>query len=396
MTSSAVLAIQPSCNKQAIPSVLTLAPFYPSTENPVSGCFIAEPLLHLEACGVSNTVFVAQPFYRAAATIQSEFPAEWVRFFSLPRGFGLSSAGSFLYRQLLSRVRGLARSRSVDLIHAHSALPCGHAAWLLGRTLGIPFVVTVHGLDASSRRQVGGVPGWLCERVSRQIYSEAQRVICVSEKVRHSVLQIAPRAKTSVIYNGVDCEYFTPRVSVSVAPIILAIGNLIPTKGHEILLRAFSGIRSEFPAARVQIVGEGPEMPRLHALAAELDISDSVEWLGRQSRSQVAQALRNCSVFALPSSYEGLGCVYLEAMASGKPVVGCIGQGIEEVIQHGVNGCLIEANHERDLAENLSQLLKDPALRHKIGSEARRTILNGFTLQHQAQRLLNAYEECQS
>src|SRR5205823_7889536 len=143
-------AIPPDATRKFSPHVLTLAPFYPSQENPVAGCFIAEPRPHLEACGVENTVLVAQPFYRRRETSNSALPAAWVRFFSLPGGLGLSSAGLLLNYQLADRVQGLSRSRSIDLIHAHSALPCGHAAWLLSRRLGIPFVVTVHGLDASS------------------------------------------------------------------------------------------------------------------------------------------------------------------------------------------------------------------------------------------------------
>jgi glycosyltransferase involved in cell wall biosynthesis len=263
----------------------------------------------------------------------------------------------------------------------------------LSRKLGIPFVVTVHGLDASSRRQVGGVFGRHCEQVSRQIYLAAERVICVSEKVRQSVLQVEPRARTTVIYNGVDCDYFKPAPTLSDAPTVLAIGNLIPTKGHDILLRAFSRVRSAFPGSRCQIIGEGQEKSRLQALTKSLHISDSVEWLGSQDRSQVAQALLKCTIFALPSRYEGLGCVYLEAMASGKPVIGCIGQGIDEVIQHGVNGFLVEPNNEQDLVANLSLLLRGPSLQRKIGSEARRTIWNNFTLQHQAERLQKVYQE---
>src|SRR5690242_10315154 len=164
MTSNAALAVPLGATELSSPHILTLTPFYPSNENPVSGCFVAESVPHLQALGVTNTVLVAQPFYRAPSTVHSSFPSDWVRFFCVPSGFGLSSAGSLLYRESLSKVAGLARSHRIDLIHAHSALPCGHAAWLLSRKLGIPFVVTVHGLDASSRRQVGGVSGRHCEQ----------------------------------------------------------------------------------------------------------------------------------------------------------------------------------------------------------------------------------------
>src|SRR5581483_3635758 len=346
MTWSAVLPAVLGTRGQSSPHVLTLAPFYPSEGNPASGCFIAEPVRSLQNCGVKASVFVAQPFYRSAELGIAEFPADRVRFFSLPRGLGLPSAGKLLFYSLREKLSALHDMHPVDLIYAHSALPCGHAAWLLGKELRIPFVVTVHGLDASSRRQVGGAAGWLCEGISRQIYSAAQRVICVSKKVERAVLQVEARTRTQVIYNGVDCEQFTPAASLSGSPILLAVGNLIPTKGHKVLLQAFARLRREFPGVRCQIIGEGPEETRLKSLAEKWEISDSVEWLGRRNRSQVARALRNCTVFVLPSEYEGLGCVYLEAMASGKPVVACRGQGIDEVIRHGLNGWLVDPNDE--------------------------------------------------
>jgi glycosyltransferase involved in cell wall biosynthesis len=177
---------------------------------------------------------------------------------------------------------------------------------------------------------------------------------------------------------------------------ILAMGNLIDTKGFDSLLRAFAEVRPELPDARCQIIGEGPREGHLKNLAADLGISDSVEWLGRQDRAQVSTALRSCAVFALPSTYEALGCVYLEAMASGKPVIGCRGQGIDEVIRNGINGWIVEPEDDRGLAHHLSRLLRDAALRQSTGLAARQTILNGFTLQHQAERLSLLYEECLS
>ena len=120
------------------------------------------------------------------------------------------------------------------------------------------------------------------------------------------------------------------------------------------------------------------------ALAQDLGISDRVHFLGRRSRSEVAEAMRNCTIFALPSRYEGLGCVYLEAMASGKPAIACHGQGIDEIIQHGNNGWLIPVDGLEELVQGLQLLLGDAELRTQIGQAARQTILDKLTLAHQA------------
>ena len=393
MTSAAVLAI-PDSNLLRSRHLLTLTPFYPSQQNPAAGCFIAEPLPHLEASGIFNTVFVTEPLYRPVKVSHSDYPAQWIRFFSFPTGVGLSSAGMFLSRQLLDKVQALHSRFPIDLIHAHSALPCGQAASVIRKKVGIPFVVSVHGLDASSRRQVGGASGWMCERMSRNVYSAATRVLCVSEKVQREVTGLEPKANTTVIYNGVDSDCFSAEESMPGDPVILAIGNLIETKGHATLLRAFTHIHEEFPTACCQIVGEGPGERQLKALADDMGVSDSIHWLGRLDRSEVASVLRACTVFALPSTYEALGCVYLEAMATGKPVIGCRGQGIDEIIQNGVNGWTIEPGDDRSLVRCLSQLLRDSALRQSVGIAARQTIMNGFTLRDQARRLSQVYEEC--
>ncbi|HEY6253088.1 MAG TPA: glycosyltransferase, partial [Candidatus Angelobacter sp.] len=123
-------------------------------------------------------------------------------------------------------------------------------------------------------------------------------------------------------------------------------------------------------------------------------IVSKVRFLGRQSRKQVADAMRRCVLFALPSRYEGLGCVYLEAMSSENPVIACRGQGIDEIIQHGSNGWLIDPGNLQQLIASLSLLLQNLKLRRQVGEAARRTILQSLTSGHQAAQLAALYREC--
>ena len=139
----------------------------------------------------------------------------------------------------------------------------------------------------------------------------------------------------------------------------------------------------------------GRSESRLQQLAPEQGIAGKVNFRGRQSRRQVADAMRRATIFALPSRYEGLGCVYLEAMSAGRPAIGCVGQGIDEVIESRVNGCLIKPDDLQELSETLTGLLQHPETRRKIGDAARRTILQSFTLEEQAARLFRVYQECQ-
>ncbi len=376
--------------------ILTLTPFYPSHDDDVWGCFVSEPLGALSKAGVQNIVLAVRPFYRGKVhPSQKGVPAEWTRYFSLPGGMGLSSAGAFVYARVLGKIRELQRSQGIDLIHAHAPLPCGHAAMLLSQELGLPYVVSVHGLDAFATEQVHGRAGQWCKRISRRVYQSSRRVICVSERVREEVLQgTGSKCRTSVVYNGVDPELFSPGSEPASGQIVLSVGNLIPIKGHEVLIRASASLSAEFPALMLEIVGDGPELPRLRELADQLQVGDRVHFTGRQSRIQVAAAMRRCMIFALPSRYEGLGCVYLEAMSTGKPVIGCRGQGIAEIIQHGSNGFLVGTDNEKELALAIAMLLRDEPRRRNLGVAARDTILDRLTLAQQAERFARIYREC--
>jgi len=375
--------------------VLTLTPFYPSRNDDASGCFVAEPLAATAKAGVVNTIFAVQPFYRERLRADSTAPAQWLRYFSLPGGLGLPLAGAFLFARIVGRVRELQRLRRIDLVHAHAPLPCGHAAMLLNAELGLPYVVSVHGLDAFSTEQVKGRAGEWCRRISQRVYHSSRRVICISERVREQVLEGLGRScRTSVVYNGVDPELFSPGSETSSGePLVLSVGNLIAIKGHDLLIRAVASLAPEFPELTLDIIGDGPERSRLQALARQLQVPDRVHFLGRQSRHQVAAAMRRCTVFALPSRYEGLGCVYLEAMSVGKPAIGCRGQGIAEIIQHGSNGFLVGPDNEKELALALAMLLRDPVRRRNLGAAARDTILERLTLAQQAESLVRIYRE---
>jgi teichuronic acid biosynthesis glycosyltransferase TuaC len=372
---------------------LILTPFYPTDRDEAQGCFVSEPLPALAALGVRSTVFAARPFYRRAEHAGSEaMPAEFIRYASLPGGWGLSSAGGFLFARILTSVRELHRRKKIDLIHAHAPLPCGHAAMLLSRELNVPFIVSVHGLDAYSTNQVRGFPGEWCRRLTRRVFRSASRVVCISEHVREQVVAGDRGLRTSVVYNGADPDLFSPRNAEEAGvPSIVTVGNLIPIKGHATLIQAAAAVGASCPT--VEVVGDGPERDRLTGLVRDLGIENRVSFHGRLPRRGVARLLKSCTLFVLPSRFEGLGCVYLEAMSSGKVAIGCRGQGIEEVIQHGHNGWLVGPDDVNDLVAALTTLLGNPMLREYIGDQGRQTILSGFTLAHHAERLQRIYQE---
>ncbi len=376
--------------------VLTLTPFFPSDQNEVFGCFVAEPIQELEQFGVKSSVIAVSPIYHPRKHSSSSAAADWVRYPQVPGTFGLSSAGYLLYARLLGRIRQLHRAKPIHVIHAHAALPCGHAAALLSRHLNIPFVVTVHGLDVFNTCSRGGIPAARRRKVSADVYRAARTVICVSGRVQEILESGMPDGiHSTVVQNGVNPSLFSPNPSEAgkSAPEILVVGDLLPSKGHELVLRAAGSLMPSYPQLRCRIVGEGPLRDQLETTARDLGIGQQVQFVDRLSRSEVAEAMRRCSVFALPSRNEALGCVYLEAMSCGKPVLACHGQGIVEVIEHGKNGWLIPPDGLEELVQGLSAFLASHELRTRIGSAARQTILEKLTLSHQAQHLAAVYRQ---
>ena len=121
-----------------------------------------------------------------------------------------------------------------------------------------------------------GVPAY------RDLYMRSARsVICISEKVRDQVIEGAgPRVNATVIYNGADPEMFSAADGEPGEPLILCVGNLIPIKGHELLLRAFAAIQNQFSGLSLEIIGDGPERSRLQKLADELGIAAKVNFRG--------------------------------------------------------------------------------------------------------------------
>jgi len=397
--------------------VLTLTPFFPSAGDKVSGCFIAESTWQLERFGVTSSVIAVTPIYQHRREPDPAAPAHWVRYPQIPGNLGLSNAGRWLYLRLLAQVSHLHKKKPIDVVHAHSALPCGHAAVLLSRHLNIPFVVTLHGLDVFNTCFLGGIAARWRRTVSINVYRAARTVICISGRVQRNLREgMQQGVHSAVVYNGTDTDFFSPAVGGArqlAEPEILIVGNLLVGKGHELVLRAIGKLATSFPQLNCRIIGDGPDRTRFEALAAELGIQRRVQFEGRKSRAEVVDAMRACSVFVLPSRFEGLGCVYLEAMACGKPVIACRAQGIEEIIDHGKNGWLISdwvnsetTNSEmtnsdttnspgalNELVHGLSTLLGSPELCSLLGTAARDTILNRLTLSHQAERLAQIYSE---
>ena len=138
-------------------------------------------------------------------------------------------------------------------------------------------------------------------------------------------------------------------------------------KGIDELIHATALLRAKPVGLHLVVVGEGDDLPRLRELAIDGGVADSVHFLGRVRAEELAACYASADVFALPSSGEGFGLVFLEAMAFAKPIVGSACGGTTDLVGHGVNGLLVPPGDIPKLADALESLLENPPLRTTLG-----------------------------
>jgi glycosyltransferase involved in cell wall biosynthesis len=175
---------------------------------------------------------------------------------------------------------------------------------------------------------------------------------------------------------------------------LLCVGRLIPIKGHIVLLRAFAQAKRELPELGLDIAGRGPLEPALRALARELDVGNSVRFLGHVTPIQ--GAIERSAVVVVPSMGEGFGMVALEAMERARPVVAAAIGGLGEIVRDGETGLLVQPGEAEPLAAAILRVAGDPELGRRMGEAGRRRALSRFLQSFCTDRTELLYEDALS
>lgn len=309
---------------------------------------------------------------------------EWAGTFRYPNNLRVFGHEGRPNLRVLREVAGWARACGVDLVHSHnsSGLVFGYP---VARWLRLPIVHTMHGHDrgADGHRLLDWVEGWMSRHVDLYVpvsleleAIHARRVLPVLNGVKVPV-KLAPSAGGSAAA-GVT---------------IGAVGRMVPLKNYALLLEVFARLVRDYPNARLELLGAGPELPRLRESADRLGISLSCRFHGAEG--EVGRFLGRCDIFVLPSLSEGTSVALLEAMAKGRICIASDVGGNRGVIQHLHDGLLFVSEDGYDLFDKLVWAME------RLGTEegeqmrrnAWRTVAIRFPLEGMIEAYRRIYEE---
>jgi glycosyltransferase involved in cell wall biosynthesis len=281
-----------------------------------------------------------------------------------------------------------------NVFHAHLGWPLACRLGLLAaRAARVPLVVaTAHLHVPLAGVRMAGAKQWLQRSsidqymaVSREVESRLNGELGVTRrKIRVVYNGIAPPPPESARHASLRAELLDGHTERS---LILTAARLHPQKGHEFLLRAAAAL----PNCVFALAGQGPDWQRLSGMASQLGLSDRVRFLGH--RDDVRDLMACCDLFVLPSFYEGLPLVALEAMAAGKAVIASAVGGTDEAVQDGVTGLLVPAGDADALASAILSLLEQPDRALRMGVAGRTLVERQFSDSAMVRAVLSGYGE---
>ena len=350
--------------------ILTFSTLYPHAARPGHGIFVETRLRHLLSSGqVQSRVVAPVPWFPSRHPRFGEYAAhaaapreEWrhdiqilhPRYPALPK-IGMTVAPLLLALSVKPLFERVLAEYDFDLIDAHYFYPDGVAAILLGKRFGKPVVITARGTD------VNLIPQYRLPRLMiREAARRAAGVIAVARALKCQLIKVGvPAERIEVLRNGVDLELFRPiereaarrRLGIH-RTTLLSVGNLIPLKGHELVIQALRRL----PETDLVIIGDGPKRQALEALAIEVEVRDRVRFVRALAQEELRNYYGAADALVLASSREGWANVLLESMACGTPVVASDIGGTPEVVSAPEGGVLMTERTPEGVAQAVQRL----------------------------------------
>lgn len=310
------------------------------------------------------------------------------------RGWGILDRTALAHHiGVARRIRAMFRGKT-GVVHCARALPEGLAA-LISRLLGGPrYVCWAHGEDLTTA--LGSREYTV---LTRLVYRFASAALANSRNTATLLNRLGvPDVKIRIVHPAVDADRFHPGVDGSAIRqrfagkhdlVLLSVGRLQRRKGHDVSIRAVAALEHECPGLRYVIAGDGEERARLEGLVRELGVEDRVTFAGIVADEDLPAYYAACDVFLLPNriddgDIEGFGIVFLEAAATGKPVIGGDSGGVPEAVERDQTGLLVDGARVDAVAGAIRELASSEHLRRRLGLAGRVRAREAFSWQRAA------------
>jgi glycosyltransferase involved in cell wall biosynthesis len=295
------------------------------------------------------------------------------------------------------------RRNPYHIVHTHNS-KAGFLGRLAAKLAGVPVIIhTVHGFAFHDEE-----PLWrqmLFRNLERLGSRWSDKMIFISQPLIDWALKdhIVGEEKITKIYSGIQLDKFQPvkseekeRIRSKWAlekeeAVVGIVSKLWEGKGHSVLIEAFKLLKKKIKNAKLVIVGEGYLYDELFRRVNNNGLRESVLFTGFQM--DVSEIIATFDVAVLPSFFEGMGRVILEAMAMEKPVVASRVGGIPDLIDQGINGLLVRPGDVKELADTLEKVLSDNKLARKLGREGRKRIQDQFSADVMVRSIEKLYRE---
>jgi glycosyltransferase involved in cell wall biosynthesis len=346
--------------------LLVVSPLFPNNKQPSKGTFVKQCLLqlrnHFDLRAVSPIPWAS----RLAAGIHHRdvidgIEAWYPPYFRVPRS-GHSLDGVFYYLSLLAFMKRLVDRYACDAIIAHWAYPDAFGVTLMNHVLKKPIFIQVHGSDINS-----GTRSQLSRKMIGFALRRARAVFSVAYDLQEKIVALGiERDRICVIPNGADHAEFCPRDRTAVRAnlglplqkkIVLFVGNLVDVKGLPYLIEAAAVLSRNRNDLLFLILGDGPQKERLHELILQHRLQGEVCLLGSKLHDDIPYWMSACDAFCLPSLSEGCPTVVIEALASGRPVVGTEVGDVPRLLKMPTTGYTVRPGDGKALADAITQTL---------------------------------------
>lgn len=378
--------------------LLVITDMYPDAANPISGIFVWHQVKELAK---RYQVKVVASYFPAPCHEQysedSGYPLHYI-YFPQPKFFPLTV---LTYRRcVLPKVQQLIQDWQPDLIHVHD---CRHLpelyvlSHILNGFAGKAFL-TVHNAKTLPEKAGRFYLKPFYALSLKSAYSVYDHIFCVNDRLRLRLAPLSGEKRISTLGNAISAfnpvelpSYLTDWLQEGNYK-LLSVGNLVATKGFDLLLRAVDELERGGHKLQLLIIGSGAEHGRLIRLRDRLGLSGAVRIEAAQPNDVVRSLYHHFDAFVLPSFSETFGIVYLEAMSSGVPVIGVKGQGIDGVAHDGVTALFCEPRSVKDLVSKIRLLIQNPGLAARIATKGKALADKEFRLEDLIQKLIEHYE----